>query len=67
MRLHKSVTLERVTNAVERRRQSMDDPGFCICCGAEVEGVEPDACKYECEVCGKPCVYGAEELLIIMI
>jgi hypothetical protein len=67
MRLHKSVTLERVTDAVERRRQGLDDPGFCICCGAEAEGVEPDACKYECDACGKSDVYGAEELLVIMI
>jgi ParB family chromosome partitioning protein len=28
------------------------------------EAVEPDARKYECESCGEPGVYGAEELLL---
>jgi predicted RNA-binding Zn-ribbon protein involved in translation (DUF1610 family) len=46
-------------------RNSLDNPGFCIACGAEVDGVEPDACQYECEACGKHAVYGAEELLIM--
>ena len=36
--------------------------GFCLACGNEQEGVEPDACKYECEACGAMKVYGAEEL-----
>ena len=40
--------------------------GFCIACGAEAYGVEPDARKYECEECGKPKVYGAEELLMMV-
>jgi hypothetical protein len=34
-------------------------------CGCEVEGVEPDARKYECEACGEKTVYGAEELLLL--
>ena len=42
-----------------------DNEGFCIACGEEAYGVEPDARKYECESCGKPKVYGAEELLIM--
>jgi CRISPR/Cas system-associated protein Cas10 (large subunit of type III CRISPR-Cas system) len=33
---------------------------------ADAEGVEPDARKYECEVCGEPGVYGAEELLMVL-
>ena len=39
--------------------------GFCIECGAEAYGVEPDARRYECESCGAKAVYGAEELLIM--
>ena len=39
--------------------------GFCIACGEEVNGVEPDARKYECECCGQPKVYGLEELLMM--
>jgi predicted RNA-binding Zn-ribbon protein involved in translation (DUF1610 family) len=38
--------------------------GFCVACGAEAEGVEPDAREYECDVCGEKKVFGAEELLI---
>ncbi len=39
--------------------------GFCLACGAEAFGVEPDARKYTCEDCGAPKVYGAAELLIM--
>ena len=64
MRLHQTVTLHRVTDAVARHHAGLDDPGFCIRCGADAEAVEPDARRYECEACGKRGVYGAEELLI---
>ena len=40
--------------------------GFCIACGAEAYGVEPDARRYDCDECGKPKVYGAEEILLMM-
>jgi hypothetical protein len=40
--------------------------GFCLACTAENYGVEPDARKYECEECGEPRVYGAEELLMMV-
>lgn len=38
--------------------------GYCIVCGEEAEGVEPDARRYECEFCGEGGVYGAEELML---
>jgi DNA-directed RNA polymerase subunit RPC12/RpoP len=38
--------------------------GFCIECGDEAYGVEPDARGYRCESCGAKAVYGAEELLL---
>jgi len=38
--------------------------GFCIACGDEAYGVEPDARQYQCESCGARAVYGVEELLI---
>jgi len=50
--------------AVERQMSSLDNPGFCIACGADAEGCEPDARGYECECCGEKAVYGAEELLL---
>ena len=41
------------------------DNGFCLSCGAENEGIEPDSSKYTCECCNKPMVYGAEQLLLM--
>ena len=66
MKIHQDVTLERVTEAVERHLTTLDNPGFCVRCGAEAEGVEPDARRYECEACGENGVYGADELLLMM-
>lgn len=56
------VDLDVVMEAVE----SGDSVGFCLACGDEAYGVEPDARCYECEGCGAPEVYGAEELLIML-
>lgn len=39
--------------------------GFCLACGADHGGVEPDARKYHCTDCGKHKVYGAEELMLM--
>ena len=64
MKLRQDITLDRVTEAVGRAHSSLDNPGFCVRCGAEADGVEPDARKYEYESCGEPGVYGAEELLL---
>lgn len=41
--------------------------GFCIACGAEAYDVEPDARRYECDDCGKEKVYGAQEILLMMV
>lgn len=39
--------------------------GFCLACGDEQNGVEPDARKYRCTSCGKHKVYGGEELVLM--
>jgi predicted RNA-binding Zn-ribbon protein involved in translation (DUF1610 family) len=57
------LTIDTVMSAVE----SGDSVGFCVACGAEAYGVEPDARKYKCESCGQAKVYGAEELLMMMV
>lgn len=44
---------------------SGDNGGFCVACGEEAYGVEPDARGYECESCGEPKVYGSEELMMM--
>jgi hypothetical protein len=66
MKMHKSVTAERILAAVEHYNKSLDNPGICIKCGEDAEGVEPDARGYECESCGAKAVYGAEELLFMV-
>ena len=62
--IHPSVTAERVAETVERELTALDNPGFCLACGAEADGCEPDAEQYPCESCGEPAVYGAAEILI---
>lgn len=44
---------------------NLDLLGFCLSCGNEVDGVEPDARRYKCEVCGQSKVYGLAELVIM--
>ena len=66
MKIHPSITLKRVMNAVERRDTSLDNPGFCLACGEEQEGCEPDARNYECDSCEKHQVFGAEEILFML-
>ncbi len=51
--------------AVLAAAQAMDGTGFCVACGAEHDGIEPDACKYTCEQCGALAVYGAEEIIMM--
>jgi hypothetical protein len=65
MKVHKSVTMKRITAAVERGMRTLDNPGICVACGADADGCEPDARRYECECCGEKAVYGAQELLMI--
>lgn len=58
-------TQQAVLDAVERSHSGLDNPGFCLACGEEQDGCEPDARRYECECCGARKVYGAEEVLIM--
>jgi predicted RNA-binding Zn-ribbon protein involved in translation (DUF1610 family) len=55
------VTLEQIMQAIEED----DYIGFCLSCGEEASGCEPDARNYVCESCGEEQVFGAEELLIM--
>ena len=61
---HSSLTDDVIAEAVERRMRSLDNPGFCVVCGLENGGCEPDARGYPCEGCGEKAVYGADELLL---
>jgi hypothetical protein len=61
---HKSITDDAVLDACERHAMTLDNPGFCLMCGLEAFGVEPDAENYKCESCGAEQVFGADQLLI---
>lgn len=50
---------------LEEAVKNCDGTGFCLACGEEASGCEPDARKYECESCEAKQVYGAEEILIM--
>ena len=52
-------TLEEIKDAIENQS------GFCVLCGEEADGVEPDARGYDCESCEESAVYGAEEILLM--
>lgn len=67
MKIHPSITQDRIVEAVERRMSSLDNPGFCIECGEDAEYCEPDARRYRCEYCEARGVYGAEELLLMTV
>jgi len=67
MKMHKSITSERIIAAVEESHSTLSNPGFCIACGEDQEGCEPDAERYECESCGKRTVFGAEQLLFYVV
>jgi hypothetical protein len=65
-RIHPTITDARVIDAVERQQHDTDNPGFCLRCGAEQEGCEPEAEQYRCESCGQRAVYGAEQVLLML-
>ena len=51
-------------DAAEASMFGMENLGFCIACGGEHDGCEPDARRYECYECGEHQVYGAPELVL---
>jgi hypothetical protein len=40
-----------------------ESAGFCLACGEETYGVEPDGRNYTCEYCDEKQVFGAEEIM----
>lgn len=66
MKIHASITADRVIEAVENSMCGLDNPGFCFACGEDADGCEPDARNYECEYCEERQVFGAEETLIYL-
>jgi hypothetical protein len=54
------IAIAALCSAVECRQMI----GYCIACGHQQDGCEPDAIQYACLNCGELCVYGAEELVL---
>lgn len=67
MKLHHSITLRKLEKAVRSEMFGLENPGFCIACGSEHGGCEPDAREYPCGSCGKKTVYGAQEIMMEIV
>jgi len=63
MKVHPTITAERVESAVREQMFGLENPGFCLACGADHDACEPDAEKYECYDCGRNTVFGASWVL----
>jgi hypothetical protein len=57
--------MQRAVELAAEAMTGLGSPGICLECGNEQEGCEPDARNYKCEACGKPSVFGAEEILLM--
>lgn len=55
-----------VYKAAQKAEKGLSSPGWCVKCGKEHKGVEPDARKDPCAKCGSASVYGAEELMMML-
>lgn len=55
-------TLNELTEMLENY-EAGENPGWCVSCGEQLDGLEPDARDVECDVCGARTGYGAAELL----
>ena len=67
MKIHASITQDIVLDAYRRQMFGLDNPGFCIACGEEVSGCEPDARNNTCDYCDERQVFGDEELMFHMV
>lgn len=65
MKVHRSITIDRLEPIISECTFGLATTGLCVECGEDQEGCEPDAERYECESCGAKAVYGAEQLLIM--
>lgn len=58
---------DHLIEVIEASHMGLTNPGFCLLCGADADNVEPDAREYYCHSCGERGVYGAEEILMMLI
>ena len=56
-----------MTRVIKAAQNDEEYIGFCIKCGTKHLGVEPDARRYDCKKCKLPKVFGAQEILLMMV
>jgi hypothetical protein len=67
LQLHSSITPQKITELCELAMTTLENPGLCIGCGADHDGIEPDAEENPCDTCGSYQVYGAEQLALLTL
>lgn len=67
MKIHESLTEDVIIEAVEATMFGTANIGFCIHCGCEADGCEPDMEKGFCAGCERREVYGAEQLMFMTV
>jgi hypothetical protein len=60
--IHKSISNDRIIGALDLLLRNTAQPGFCICCGVDVEDVELDAVACKCRSCGEYGVCSTDQL-----
>jgi hypothetical protein len=63
MKMHNSITPERILGAVKSSMFDNEHIGFCVACGEEFTNIEPDLREGICKICKQPKVFGAESIL----
>lgn len=58
------ISQEDLLSAIEENTFGLSNWGFCVACGNQQDGCEPDAANYTCEACNVRQVFGAEEILL---
>ena len=66
MEIHSSLTFDHVLNAAKDSMFGMGTTGFCLACGSDQEGCEPDMESGKCETCEERKVMGAANLMIML-
>ena len=61
------VRIRQVLHYIESNIQNRKNIGICIACGEEQDNCEPEARYYRCDNCGARKVFGAEELLLMLV
>lgn len=59
------ISYDKLQDAIERSTIGTENVGFCLACGEEQDGCEPDARNYPCANCDALQVFGAEEILLM--